>query len=85
LPDTPSGVEFLKRRYARAIECGDHRTATRLPAEINHLINGQAIAWASLGRVVKLDSRQPAGPAQIQRVYHDDILYDHDEILGPYL
>jgi hypothetical protein len=33
-------VQFLKRRYAGAIRCGDHRTATRLRAELDRLMNG---------------------------------------------
>jgi hypothetical protein len=44
LPDTAGVIEFLKRRYAGAIERGDDRTATRLRAEIDHLINGQSAA-----------------------------------------
>jgi hypothetical protein len=35
-------VQFLKRRYASAIRCGDDRTATRLRAELDRLINGPA-------------------------------------------
>jgi hypothetical protein len=33
-------VQFLKRRWASAIRCGDDRTATRLRAELDRLING---------------------------------------------
>jgi hypothetical protein len=33
-------IEFLKRRWASAIRCGDDRTATRLRAELDRLING---------------------------------------------
>ena len=33
-------IEFLKRRYASAIRCGDDRTATRLRAELDRLMNG---------------------------------------------
>jgi hypothetical protein len=34
------GVDFLKRRFAGAIRCGDDRTATRLRVELDRLING---------------------------------------------
>ena len=33
-------VDFLKRRFAGAILCGDARTATRLRIELDRLING---------------------------------------------
>ena len=33
-------IQFLKRRYASAIGCGDDHTATRLRAEIDRLMNG---------------------------------------------
>ena len=33
-------VDFLKRRFASAIQCGDDRTATRLRAELDRLMNG---------------------------------------------
>lgn len=33
-------IEFLKRRYASAIACGDDQTATRLRAELDRLMNG---------------------------------------------
>jgi hypothetical protein len=33
-------IQFLKRRYAVAISCGDDRTATRLRAELDRLMNG---------------------------------------------
>ena len=35
-------IEFLKRRYASAIACGDDRTATRLRAELDRRMNGGA-------------------------------------------
>ncbi|MGH6901126.1 MAG: hypothetical protein ACREIR_00140 [Geminicoccaceae bacterium] len=35
-------IQFLKRRYASAIGCGDDRTATRLRAELDRLMNGRA-------------------------------------------
>ena len=35
-------IRFLKRRYASAIGCGDDRTATRLRAELDRLMNGRA-------------------------------------------
>jgi hypothetical protein len=35
-------IRFLKRRYASAIDCGDDRTATRLRAELDRLMNGRA-------------------------------------------
>jgi hypothetical protein len=33
-------VDFLKRRFASAIRCGDDRTATRLRRELDRLMNG---------------------------------------------
>jgi hypothetical protein len=33
-------IEFLKRRYASAIARGDDKTATRLRAELDRLMNG---------------------------------------------
>ena len=33
-------VDFLKRRFANAIRCGDDRTATRLRRELDRLMNG---------------------------------------------
>ena len=33
-------VDFLKRRFANAIRCGDDRTATRLRVELDRLMNG---------------------------------------------
>jgi hypothetical protein len=39
-PDRPA-VDFLKRRFASAIRCGDDRTATRLRAELDRLMNGR--------------------------------------------
>ncbi len=33
-------VDFLKRRFASAIRCGDDRTATRLRVELDRLMNG---------------------------------------------
>jgi hypothetical protein len=35
-------IQFLKRRYARAIGCGDDRTASRLRTELDRLLNGPA-------------------------------------------
>jgi hypothetical protein len=35
-------IQFLKRRYVSAIGCGDDRTATRLRAELDRLMNGRA-------------------------------------------
>jgi hypothetical protein len=35
-----ASIEFLKRRYASAIACGDDQTATRLRAELDRLMNG---------------------------------------------
>ena len=37
-------VEFLKRRFASALRCGDDRTATRLRAQLDRLMNGSAAA-----------------------------------------
>jgi hypothetical protein len=33
-------IQFLKRRFASAISRGDDRTATRLRAELDRLMNG---------------------------------------------
>jgi hypothetical protein len=33
-------VDFLKRRFASAIRCGDDRTASRLRVELDRLMNG---------------------------------------------
>ncbi|HYZ25643.1 MAG TPA: hypothetical protein VE592_08415 [Geminicoccaceae bacterium] len=35
-------IQFLRRRYASAIGRGDDRTATRLRAELDRLLNGSA-------------------------------------------
>ncbi len=86
MPDAAGVAEFLKRRYARAIECGDDRTAARLRAEIDRLINGPATVLSLADRVARAGSRRSAGAAQPQPRYdHDDILYDYDDILGPNL
>ena len=37
-------VEFLKRRFASALRCGDDRTATRLRTQLDRLMNGRAAA-----------------------------------------
>lgn len=39
-PAAPRPSDFLLRRYASAIRCGDDRTATRLRAQLNRLMNG---------------------------------------------
>ena len=86
MPDTTSGVEFLKRRHARAIERDDDRTAERLRAEIDRLINGPPAVLRLADRVVDLESRRAAGSTPCYRAHqHDDILYDYDDILGPHL
>jgi hypothetical protein len=36
----PPAVDFLKRRFASAIRCGDDRTASRLRVELDRLMNG---------------------------------------------
>ena len=85
MPDTAGVVEFLKRRYARAIECGDDRTATRLRTEIDRLINGPPAVLSLADRAAAMGSRRSAEAAQPQPAYdHDDILYDYDDILGPH-
>lgn len=35
-------IEFLRRRYANAIARGDDRTASRLRAELDRIMNGVA-------------------------------------------
>jgi hypothetical protein len=40
MADEHRGLPFLKRRYARAIECGDDETAARLRLELDLLMNG---------------------------------------------
>ena len=42
-------LEFLKRRFASAIRNGDARTATRLRAELDRLLNGTAAATLATG------------------------------------
>jgi len=37
---TPPAADFLRRRFADAIRCGDDRTATRLRVELDRLMNG---------------------------------------------
>jgi hypothetical protein len=37
-------LDFLRRRFASAIRSGDARTATRLRAELDRLLNGAAAA-----------------------------------------
>ena len=37
-------VAFLKRRFASALRLGDDRTATRLRAQLDRLMNGKAAA-----------------------------------------
>jgi hypothetical protein len=79
LPDIPSGVEFLKRRYARAIEGGDHRTATRLRAEIDRLINGPPASRMLPGHIIDVGSLWSARAARLRSAS------EYDDILGPHL
>jgi hypothetical protein len=79
LPDIPSGVEFLKRRYARAIESGDQRTATRLRAEIDRLINGPPDSDVLPGHIIDVGSLWSARAAQLRQAS------EYDDILGPCL
>jgi hypothetical protein len=79
LPQIPSGVEFLKRRYARAIECGDHRTATRLRAEIDRLINGPPAGGTLASQIIDLSAQWSARAAQLRQAS------EFDDILGPHL
>ena len=37
-------VQFLKRRFASALSCGDDRTASRLRAQLDRLMNGKDAA-----------------------------------------
>jgi hypothetical protein len=86
LRDPAGVVEFLKRRFARAIESGDDRTATRLRTEIDRLINGPPVVLSLADRVAAIGSRRSAEAARRQPIYgHNDILYDPDDILGPHL
>jgi hypothetical protein len=71
----PLAFEFLKRRYASAIERADDRTASRLRAEIDRLISNPAAAQGIAGA----RSGEPAGPEW--REPPDQ----HDDILGPHL
>lgn len=41
MADEQRALVFLKRRFARAIENGDHETATRLRLELDLLMNGR--------------------------------------------
>ena len=34
-------IDFLRRRYARAVASGDDQTAARLRAELDRLMNGR--------------------------------------------
>jgi hypothetical protein len=79
LPDTPEVAEFLKRRYARAIECGDGRTATRLRTEIDRLINGQVASATLASEIIDLGSWWSAREAQLQPAS------EYDDILAPHL
>ena len=79
MPDAPEVVEFLKRRYASAIEHGDARTATRLRAEIDRRLNGTPAAGALTGGVIDMGARRSVGQGRLQP-QHDD-----DDILGPHL
>jgi hypothetical protein len=69
--------EFLKRRYASAIERADDPTATRLRAEIDRLINGPSAARA--GPITGVASARPAVLAPVEPAQ------DLDDILGCYL
>jgi hypothetical protein len=59
LANTPGLVEFLKRRYASAIERDDGATAARLRAEIDRLINGR-LAQSGPDRAPKRPGGQPS-------------------------
>jgi hypothetical protein len=68
-----SAFEFLKRRYASAIERADDRTATRLRAEIDELIRqpaADAVAGGRSSRSAELAWLRPWEE-------HDDILEPH--------
>jgi hypothetical protein len=75
--------EFLKRRYAAAIERADDRTATRLRAELDRLLDGPPPSGPRVGQVVDLGSRSAARRSRLRPL--DDILDDHDDILGSHL
>jgi len=78
LAHTPA-FEFLKRRYASAIERADDRTAVRLRAEIDRLINPSAGAGAPAGEIVDATFGGSARAGAV-RPRHDP-----DDILGPHL
>jgi len=70
-------LEFLKRRYASAIERADDRTATRLRAEIDRLINQPGRDLPR--RISDAAARRVAGATLVQ------FAHDPNDILGPHL
>ncbi len=70
-------VEFLKRRYASAIERADDRTAARLRVEIDRLINQPGRDPPR--RMSDAAARRVAGATLVQ------FAHDYDDILGPHL
>lgn len=86
MADTADVAEFLKRRYARAIESGDDRTAKRLRAQIDRLINGPPTSRTLAGQIIDMGSWRSGAPAQPPpKPGRDDILYGYDDILAPLL
>jgi hypothetical protein len=55
LSEERNAVEFLRRRWASAIDSGDDRTATRLRAQLDRIMNGR-LARANLRLVSAQDS-----------------------------
>ncbi len=72
---TPA-LEFLKRRYGSAIERADDRTARRLRAEIDRLINDPSILPALAGA---------ADAARSAMSRRGRATADHDDLLRPFL
>jgi hypothetical protein len=64
MADEHRGLPFLKRRYARAIECGDDETAARLRLELDLLMNGPLARLGTDGAGNRL-SRPGEGTAQV--------------------
>ena len=53
-------IDFLRRRYASAVACGDDRTAARLRAELDRLMNGRRRPGSGRGVSPELPELPPA-------------------------